>query len=61
MLENSQNIEKISNFRWSNADCMGTKYKTMIKDNMICAAAPGTDACQGDSGGKSIDVNKIKP
>ena len=54
MLKNSQNIEKISNFRWSNADCMGTKYKTMIKDNMICAAAPGTDACQGDSGGKSI-------
>ena len=23
-----------------------------ISDNMICAAGPGKDSCQGDSGGK---------
>ena len=23
-----------------------------ITDNMICAASPGKDSCQGDSGGK---------
>ncbi len=42
-------------FSLSNDACRATPYKSLITSNMICAAAPGTDACQGDSGGKSND------
>ena len=40
---------------WSNAACK-VPYKTLtITDNMLCASSPkmDTDACQGDSGGKT--------
>ncbi|KAL5285029.1 TMPRSS6.2 family protein [Megaselia abdita] len=41
----------------TNAQCRQTKYKTMIKESMLCAGnvqTGGKDACQGDSGGPLI-------
>ena len=40
-------------YRMTNAECSRTGYSPTIAitNNMICATAPGTDACQGDSGG----------
>ncbi|CAD5125962.1 DgyrCDS14148 [Dimorphilus gyrociliatus] len=35
---------------WTNADCEGP-YPGSIDETMICAAAPGRDTCQMDSGG----------
>jgi secreted trypsin-like serine protease len=44
-----------------NSACSATDYSkiTNITDNMICATAPGTDACQGDSGGWFYFIKKI--
>ena len=35
-------------------DVCAKKYSrvSLITENMICAAAPGKDACEGDSGGE---------
>jgi len=35
-----------------NTECDNDYGGGIIQDSMICAKAPGKDACQGDSGGK---------
>ena len=39
-----------------NTECDSNYGGGVIKDNMICAKAPGKDACQGDSGGKNNNL-----
>ena len=43
----------------SNSECVESYSYNFpeITDNMICAAAPGKDACQGDSGGTDLTNN----
>ncbi|NRB42599.1 MAG: serine protease [Pseudomonadales bacterium] len=39
-------------------DCLNSNYSSAdISDNMICAAAPDTDSCTGDSGGPLTAAN----
>ncbi|XP_073952519.1 trypsin-1-like [Choristoneura fumiferana] len=38
----------------SDSDCMNSKLREHLTDNMICANAKGIDGCQGDSGGPLI-------
>ena len=42
-----------------NAECDADYGSGIIKDSMICAKAPGRDACQGDSGGKIYQMWKL--
>ena len=41
-----------------NTECDADYGGGIIKDSMICAKAPGKDACQGDSGGKHLKLQK---
>lgn len=60
--ENSQNISpsllrvnlEVVSFEHCNAAFQGTLVK-----GMMCASAPGRDACQGDSGGALICQNRV--
>ena len=38
-------------------ECINASYQGRIKDHMLCAQNPGTDACSGDSGGP-LTVNE---
>ena len=39
-----------------NTECDADYGGGIIKESMICAKAPGKDACQGDSGGKHLKL-----
>jgi Trypsin len=38
----------------SQSDCISKYSKDQISEYMLCAAAPGADACYGDSGGPFV-------
>ena len=46
----------------SNRDCkiLNPAYRTLLTDDELCAAAPGVDACTGDSGGNQRGIIRYK-
>lgn len=50
-------VDYITNNACANTESNGQKlYQGYIFDEMICAAAPGKDACSGDSGGPLLQT-----
>ncbi len=48
---NSLDLQEVEVDVLTNAQC--SNAYSQLTSNMICAASPGKDSCQGDSGGKT--------